>query len=75
MFLEEMSLSIHMRAVEQPVAIDLLVIEILSFLHLHIGVCLIPHIVLVSLRVILLVPTCSTLTVLLLLATLIKSIL
>ena len=75
MFLEEMSLSIHMRAVEQPVAIDLLVIEILSFFHLHIGICLIPHIVLVTLRVILLVPTCSTLTVLLLLATLIKSIL
>ena len=33
MFLEEMSFAIHVRAVEQPVTIDLLVLEGLGLLH------------------------------------------
>lgn len=54
MFLEEMGLTIHVRAVEQPVPIDLLILEGLRLLHGQVRVCLHLEVVLVALLMVLL---------------------
>ena len=74
MFLEELSLPIHVRAVEESVTINLLIIEGSGLLHLMKGICLIPQVILVALRMILF-GSSRTLRFLLLSSTLIKGIL
>jgi len=67
-----MSLSIHVRAIENTISIDLLILEILCFLGIYIRISFIPHVVLMSLKIILL-RFYSFLCLLFFLATLVKS--
>lgn len=52
MFLEELSLAVHVGAVEDAVAVDLLVLESRCLLSRQIRIRLVPHIVLMSLQVV-----------------------
>lgn len=59
MFLEEMGLAVHVRAVEEPVPIDLLVLEGLRLLHGQVRVGLHLEVVLVALLMVLLGRPCA----------------
>jgi len=54
MFLEELSLPIHVTAIEDTVAVDLLILESSRLLRLQVGVGLSPQVVLVRFQVVLL---------------------